>query len=261
MARKAAPAPEPEDISTLHDELLASVQEHTEFPDREPDESANDYLARIHKAVGEIPSEAWDVLSDEAQTWYNDSLELVAAEKAALPLDGVEPDPAPPAKGKRRPAVAKPDPEPEPDDEILDEDPEEDPEEAPKATARAKTTARATPAAPAKAAPAKTTARAAPAAPAKTTARATPAAPAKATARAAPAAPARKQVAPAQPSSDSAIGALRSFLIDDPKATFEEMITYLSGEGFEMNQSTARTARYWVTSTINAVKEAGHWKN
>ena len=244
MARKAAPAPEPEDISTLHDELLASVQEHTEFPDREPDESANDYLARIHKAVGEIPSEAWDVLSDEAQTWYNDSLELVAAEKAALPLDGVEPDPAPPAKGKRRPAVAKPDPEPEPDDEILDEDPEEDPEEAPKATARAKTTA-----------------RAAPAAPAKTTARATPAAPAKATARAAPAAPARKQVAPAQPSSDSAIGALRSFLIDDPKATFEEMITYLSGEGFEMNQSTARTARYWVTSTINAVKEAGHWKN
>ena len=232
MARKAAPAPEPEDISTLHDELLASVQEHTEFPDREPDESANDYLARIHKAVGEIPSEAWDVLSDEAQTWYNDSLELVAAEKAALPLDGVEPDPAPPAKGKRRPAVAKPDPEP--DDEILDEDPEEDPEEAPKATARAKTTARATPAAPAKAAPAKTTARAA---------------------------PARKQVAPAQPSSDSAIGALRSFLIDDPKATFEEMITYLSGEGFEMNQSTARTARYWVTSTINAVKEAGHWKN
>ena len=232
MARKAAPAPEPEDISTLHDELLASVQEHTEFPDREPDESANDYLARIHKAVGEIPSEAWDVLSDEAQTWYNDSLELVAAEKAALPLDGVEPDPAPPAKGKRRPAVAKPDPEPEPDDEILDEDPEEDPEEAPKATARAKTTARAT-----------------------------PAAPAKATARAAPAAPARKQVAPAQPSSDSAIGALRSFLIDDPKATFEEMITYLSGEGFEMNQSTARTARYWVTSTINAVKEAGHWKN
>jgi hypothetical protein len=70
------------------DELLEAAMAGSKFKPRSKDEDRQAFLSRLVERIAEVPQEQFDNLSDPAQSWYNNAVDLLNADKPLEPPEG-----------------------------------------------------------------------------------------------------------------------------------------------------------------------------
>lgn len=94
---------------TIHAELFeaASADKSEKFKGRGKSETLADYLARLVERIAEVPQEVFDTMSQEAQTWYNEAVDLLNEEKELPVPPGMDIEGETEVKSSTRKAPAK----------------------------------------------------------------------------------------------------------------------------------------------------------